>query len=80
MPKPNIFSQSALHKIVTDTMAETPIPDGHTNAVIGTVDESGAQVVVTVKLGKNDLWQVTGAVRHEWSGDNSVGASVVASW
>ena len=73
-----LFSQDQL---ATAVAAALPlVPDGHTNAVIGIVDAKGVQVIVTMKLGDHDRWQATGYGRHEWTGDNQVGASLVYSW
>ena len=60
--------------------AARTIPDGHTNAVIGTVDQTGAQVIVVAKLGADKNWTVSAEGRHDWSGDNQVGANVIYSW
>lgn len=55
------------------------VPDGHTNAVVGTVDSSGAQVLLTMKR-RESRWVATAIARHDWTGDNALGASVVYSW
>ncbi len=73
-----IFSTDDLKSLADKAL--TTVPDGHSNAIVGTVDQSGAQVVVIAKLGPSNNWDVTGAARHDWSGDNEVGASVIYSW
>ncbi len=66
-------------KTLSDAAVKT-VPDGHSNAIIGTVDQDGAQIVAVAKLGPSNNWDVTAAARHDWSGDNEVGASVIYSW
>lgn len=78
-PAVTIFSPQQLQQIVSQTIPQN-LPDGHKNAIVGTVDQDGAQVVAGFKLGQNDHWEVTGAFRHQWSGENEVGASIIASW
>jgi hypothetical protein len=77
----SIFSQDQLKAVVDDTLKATAIPDGHKNAIVGTVDQDGAKAIAVFKLGKNDNWLFQGAFTHDWaSGDNKVGASVLYSW
>lgn len=73
-----IFSPTQLAQAVAT--AAPLVPTGHTNAIIGTVDSTGAQVVLVLKLGDNDRWRATAVGRHDWTGDDSVGGSVVYSW
>ncbi len=73
-----VFSPAQLQAIVDAGLVR--VPDGHTNALVGTVDATGAQVIATFKLGPSNNWDVTAAGRHEWTGDNEVGASVIYSW
>ncbi len=73
-----IFSKSQIDSIVTNTLPT--VPDGHTNAVVGTVDQNGAQVVAVFKLGTDDRWTASAVARHEWSGENAVGGSLIYSW
>ena len=76
----HLFSPGQLRNIVDETLKQADIPQGHKNAIVGTVDVDGAQVVAGFKLGANDRWQFQGAFRHDWSGANTAAASVVASW
>jgi hypothetical protein len=69
-----IFSQENLDRIIKETLPPT-LPPGKTGALVGTVDMSGAQVVVGYNF--NDTWKVTGAFRHDWSGNNEAVASVI---
>ena len=71
-----VFSPEQLAKAISDTMPL--VPSGHTNAIIGTVDATGAQFVITAKLSEG--WTISGLARHDWAGENQVGASVVYSW
>lgn len=76
-PKPSIFSPEALSKVVAETLPN----DGKPNekVVVGTVDKDGAQVVASFKF-KEDRWELQAAGRHNWNGDNSVGAKVLLRW
>jgi hypothetical protein len=69
-----IFSQEQLTKLVADTLP--PPSAGHTIAVVGTVDQHGAQVVAGF-TSDNQRWRFNGAFRHDWNGDNTVGAQVM---
>jgi len=75
-----ILSQAYLKQVAVETLAQADLPTGHTNAIVGTVDSTGAQVLASFKLGADNHWTATGVAKHEWSGDNQVGASVVYSW
>lgn len=72
------FSPAQLKSIVETTLAV--VPDGHTNAIVGGLDQHGAQVVASFKLGADDRWVASGVARHDWTGNNTVGASLVYSW
>lgn len=74
-----MFSPTQLQEIVHKTV-EAEVPAGHTNAIIGTWDTAGVQVLATFKLGADARWKVTGAVRHDWSGDTEGSAAVMYSW
>lgn len=76
-----IFSPDQLAVIVKQTLPTT-LPVGHSNAIVATVDQTGAQVVVGFHrdLGTG-LWEAQGAYRHTWAtGDNQVGARFIYSW
>ena len=74
-----LFSAEQLAKAVASV--EPLIPKEHTRgALVGTVDDSGAQVVVMLRPGENGHWSANLVGRHEWSGDNQAGASLVYSW
>lgn len=73
----SIFSQEQLSKIIKETLpADAPVG---TSAVIGSVDQDGAQVVVSMQLKKH--WEIQGAARHDWdTGANSLGGKVAVRW
>jgi len=72
----NIFAPEHLDKLVAETLPKDAAPGS--KVVVGTVDQQGAQVVAAFKF--NDKWELQTAARHEWSGDNSVGAKVLLKW
>ncbi len=69
-----MFEPGALAKIVAETL---PPPAQAQLAVVGTVDQTGAQVVVgfTSQAGQ---WTVSGMYRHEWAtGNNTAEAKLM---
>lgn len=74
-----LFGPAQLKAIVQQGILDS-VPAGKTNAIIGTVDNRGVQILVSVKLGDQDRWLVTGAARHDWQGDTQAGAAVVYAW
>lgn len=72
-----IFSQDALAQVVASTLPADP-RDGE-RVVVGTVDETGAQIVASFKF-KGGKWEAQAAARHDWNGENSVGAKVLLRW
>lgn len=80
MTKPSIFSPEQLAKIVNETIP-SELPNGHTNAIVGAVDQTGAKVVASFSLDQKQRWQLRGAWDHEWeSGNDTVGGQVLVSW
>lgn len=77
----NIFSPEALAKIVNDTLPSATDKD-HTNAIVGGIDQNGAQVVAHFEYDAKRGWVLNAdaVARHDWSGDNSVGARVILKW
>jgi hypothetical protein len=69
-----IFSKEQLDKLVSETLP--PASAGHKVAVVGTVDQHGAQIVAGF-TSDNNRWRFNGAFRHDWTGDNTVGAQVM---
>lgn len=51
-------------------LAKAIVPEGKQEAIMGTVDKEGAQVVVGISLGANREWEIQGQFEHKWSGDN----------
>lgn len=74
--KTSIFSPEALDKIVNETIPSTPNATDFHSYVVGGIDQDGAQVVALLKF-SDDKWEVSAAARHNWTGDNSVGAKVL---
>ena len=75
-----MFSDAQLASLVTQTIP-AQLPNGHRNALVGSVDSSGAQVVIAMQKDVGTgTWQFQAAVKHEWSGNNEVGAKVIMSW
>lgn len=77
--KANIFSPEQLDKIVTETLPADAGPG--TKVVVGAIDQHGAQVVASFKSSLDGTgWELQAAARHDWNGDNSVGAKVLLRW
>ena len=75
-----VFSNEQLAKLVNETIPAT-LPADHKNALVGTVDVNGVQVVVGMRRETTHAtWEITGAFQHTWTGDNRVGAKMVTSW
>lgn len=72
-----IFSPDQLNALVA---ALPQLPDGHKNAIVGTVDLTGAKVVAGFSLGPDNKLKFSGAFEHDWTGDNKAGAQVLYSW
>lgn len=71
----HLFTPEALQQII----ANLPAPDSaKPHTMIGSVDSNGAQVAVMMTFA--DKWTVEGIVKHDWSGDNSVGAKFIGKW
>jgi len=76
----SVFAPEALTKAVHDALAT--VPDGHTNAVVGTVDQFGVHVAVGFSRpgpGSSE-WNIQAAATHQWSGDTQIGGKVILSW
>ena len=72
----SMFSAEALQKAVESALP-ADAKKGE-KVLVGGVDESGAQVVASFKF--KDKWEIQAAARHEWGGDNKVGAKVLLRW
>lgn len=76
----SIFSQAALDQLVEQAIP-SDLPEGHNSAIVGTVDQEGAQVVIGFNRdAAGGTWEASGAFRHTWAGDNQVGARLIYSW
>lgn len=77
-----IFSPDQLAKIVNETIPADDPQDNHKFALVGGIDQDGTQVVARFRKTHDDSWTLdANAVwRHEWSGDNKVGAQVLLKW
>lgn len=74
-----IFNADQLATLVSTIPND--LPEGHANAIVGGVDQTGAQVVVGFQRDAlKGTWQAQGAYRHTWAGDNQVGAKLIYSW
>ena len=84
MPDPTIlipvanhfFSPDALKSAVADAIKDHP---GKNNVLKGTVDSTGAQVVLGLS-GVNGNWTVQTAFKKDWQGSYSFGASGSVAW
>lgn len=76
----NVFSAAELNRIVQQTIPAATDAT-HRNAVVGTVDQSGAQIVASFRRPTGAAeWTLEAAARHTWTGDNQAGASVILKW
>ena len=75
----SIFSPEQLDKLVNETLSETGVTS--TNAVVGTVDKDGMQLTAAFSWEQSRAtWKLEGVVRHNWTGDNEVGAKLLLEW
>jgi hypothetical protein len=79
---PTIFSPDQLKEIVTKTIPADDPQDHHNFALVGGIDQSGTQVVARFSRNHKDKWTLDADAvwRHEWAGDNKVGAEVLLKW
>jgi hypothetical protein len=68
-----MFTEAELAKLVADT-----VPADRTHAVVLDVDRTGA--AITVKMTKDEHWEVDAIFRRDWSGSTNAEAKVVYSW
>lgn len=76
----SVFSNDRLARIIRETLPADAKPGE--NVIVGSVDQDGAQIVVGFQrgLGAAGYWTIEAVARHEWSGSNSVGATVLLRW
>jgi hypothetical protein len=77
MPTHTYFSPDQLKKSVEKILPTDP--GLGEKVVVGTIDNTGAQIVASFKF-KDDKWELQAAARHEWGGDTTVGAKVILRW
>jgi hypothetical protein len=76
-----LFDDTAIARAVQGVIDSGDLPVGHTNALVATVDATGAQFIVGVQRQQGAAtWQIQGLYRHDWSGNDSAGARVLVSW
>lgn len=75
----SIFSPESLQKLVDESLPKDAGPNDH--VVVGTLDETGAQVVAGFTFHESKAtWELQAAARHDWGGNNEVGAKVLLRW
>lgn len=79
---PKLFDASALDTAVHTVLESSDVPAGHMNVIVGTVDSSGAALVIGLKRDVNGIsWQLQGLYRHDWTThEDQVAGRVIASW
>jgi hypothetical protein len=68
-----IFGPSQLDALVRAQLETLPA-DKH-GALVGTVDANGAQLVLSYQRTGRADWSIEAAMRHNWTGANTVGLS-----
>lgn len=74
---PSIFSSDELAAVIRDTIPM--LPEGHRNAVVAGVTPDGVHAVARVQF-QQERWTILAAVTQAWTGETTVGASVLLSW
>ncbi len=72
----HFFTAEALQKAVASAVADHP---GKLNVLKGTVDQSGANVVLVLGAADN-RWTIQTAIQHDWTGDTRFGAGGSIAW
>lgn len=76
MNQNKFFSHDQLQRIVDETLpADAKLGE---KVVVGTIDQNGVQVMASFKLKQH--WELQAVARHEWSGNDVVGAKVLLRW
>jgi hypothetical protein len=78
---PILFSPEAIARIVSETIPAVTDPS-HRNAIVATVDMTGAQVLARFEYDTKHGWLIDtdAIVRHDWGGDTQAGTRVVLKW
>lgn len=74
---PHLFTPDALKTASLTALRD--LPEGHTSAIVGAVDSTGAQASIVFNS-KDGHWQAVAAFHHDWTGDNRYGGSGRYSW
>lgn len=75
-----ILGSAELRRLIDETLPADAAPGE--KIVVGMVNQQGAQIVASFKKtgSHQESWEVQAAARHDWNGDNSVGAKVLLRW
>ncbi len=73
-----MFARDALEKMVAEALP--PIDENHNKAIGGIVTAEGAKFVVSMQLGADKSWKLTGGFEHEWTGEDKVGIELFRTW
>jgi len=76
-----LLDQATLDRIVSQTIPQATDAT-HQNAIVGTVDTTGIQVVAHFELHQGSGWELDdeAVAAHNWNGDNEVGDKVILKW
>ena len=74
---PNILAN--INRYVKDELAKDNIPTDAKYVIVGTVDNTGAQIMAAVNIHKTDKvnTQVAAVWNHDWNGNDTVGAKLI---
>ena len=74
---PHLFSKEALDAHIATALQD--VPSGDHNAVVTSVDSSGANVAVVIHSA-NGHWTGKAAFEHDWTGTNQAAGELMYSW
>ncbi len=72
----HFFTPDALQKVVATAEADHP---GKANVLAGTVDSTGASVVLAMGSADGN-WKIRTAFSHDWQNGNTFGATGSIAW
>lgn len=73
------LSPEALKQAIAQTLSTSvDVPAGHRAALVTYVDTDRARIALATRI--NDTWSVELLADHEWTGDNTAGAIIKATW
>jgi phosphorylcholine metabolism protein LicD len=70
------FSENQLDRLVADILPIDAKPNE--KIVVGLITDEGAQIIASFKFKNN--WEIQAAAKHDWTGNNSVGAKILLRW